>query len=93
MALKARKDICGNCLFHHDVEPMNGEHRFIQCRYNPPRVFMAMVPVGPAPGVLSNPAGQKQQQVGMRFFTSFPTQDPELWCGKHYPMEDEKESG
>ncbi len=87
MTLKTRKDICGNCLFHAEVSGSNGGQRDIECRYNPPTVFSFMVPMGPAPGILANPQGGKQQQIGIKFTSAYPTLDPENWCGRHKPEE------
>jgi hypothetical protein len=87
MTLKARKDICGNCRYHAEIDGANGERRLVECRFNPPRVFMVMIPQGPPPSVLANPQGQKQMAVAPAFPAAFPMLDPEMWCGKHKPEE------
>ena len=89
MPLKARKNICGNCLHHADVGGDNGKQRMVECRLNPPTLFMQLVPQGPPPGVLANPQGQRQMQVGPAFMAAFPTLDPERWCGQHEPEEED----
>ena len=89
--MKARKNICGNCRFHAEMnDHQNGEKRLVECRYNPPKMFMQIVPKGPPPGVLANPQGVKQMAVGPAFFAAFPTLDPERWCGRHAPEGDER---
>ena len=85
MTLKARENICGNCRHHHDLGGDNGGQRVVQCRLHPPKVFMVIVPQGPASGLLANQQGQRQQQMGPAFPCSFPTLDPELWCSDHKP--------
>ena len=87
MTLKARKDICGNCLHHSDMGGNNGGQRVVQCRRHPPKVFMVVVPQGPVPGVIANRQGQRQQQMGPVFPCSFPTLDPEFWCSEYKPEE------
>ena len=88
---KARKHICGNCRYHAEVGQQNGGERLIECRFNPPKMFMQMVPKGPPPGVLANPQGARQMAVGPAFFAAFPTLDPERWCGHYEPEEGEAE--
>ncbi len=85
--IRAREHICGNCRFYAaDPKGSNGQLKHGQCRYHPPRVFMVMVPQGPAPGVLANPQGGRQVQMAPAFPAAFPAIDPELWCGKHRPI-------
>lgn len=86
MTLKARKDICGNCRHHQDIGGNNDEGRIVQCRRHPPKVFMVIVPQGPA-AMIANKQGQRQQQMGPAFPCSFPTLDPEFWCSDHEPEE------
>ena len=84
MTLKARKDICGNCLHHADIGGNNGEARTLECRFSPPTIFSFVVPVGAPPGVLT-PVGPKQVQMTVKYLSAWPTLDPEKWCSKHAP--------
>jgi len=68
---------CANCCYAFKGAGIG--NALLECRYEPPKVFMFTIPMkGVVPG---------QSAVQMRFQSKFPDVDPTHVCGKHpqYP--------
>lgn len=81
---------CGNCIFWRRNAPANDDGAVVggACRYDPPKVFMVLVPEGPPENMIS-PAGTQRQTIKPRFTSSWPAVASDRWCGKHKEEEGE----